>query len=113
MSVIYAGDFNEVYPDSLQRLHEFGVKPSVLTCPAVKRESNASLDIDLWSGYRLITSIRTKSPPTMVFVYCHPENHRGQCGNVAFVDAHVEILRSEEFERLLSEQGIIHHSMKP
>lgn len=113
MSIIYAGDFNEVYPDTLKILNEFGVKSSILTCPAVKRESNALQDIDHWSGYRLITGIRTESQPTMVFVYCHPENHNGRCGNVAFVDAHVETLKSDEFERLLAEQGIIHRSKEP
>jgi len=113
MSLIYAGDFNEVYPDSLKRLYEFGVSPSILTCPALKTQSDGSQDIDHWSGYRLITGIRSESQPTLVFVYCHPENHNGRYGTVAHVDKHVETLKSDEFERLLAEQGIIHRLKKP
>lgn len=106
-SIMYAGDFDEVYPDSLRRLADYGIDPAVLTCPAANMPPGALSDIDRWSGYTLVTGISTKSHPSSVFVYCPPENHGGRCGHVAFIDGHVETLTKDEFETLLAERGIV------
>lgn len=112
-SLIYAGDFDEVYPDSLRRLVEFGISPSILTCPALKTQSGAVRDIDQWSGYRLVTGISRTSQPSSVFAYCPAENHDDRRAIVAFTDKHIETLRKDEFEMLLAEQGIVQASKEP
>lgn len=113
MSIIYAGDFDEVYPDSLQRLADFGVDLSILTCPAVKTQRRTIRNVDDWSVYRLIGDLRTDSGPNRVFVYCHPDNHDGRCGHIGFWDLHVETLEKDEFERVLAEDGIVYSPKEP
>lgn len=112
-SLIYAGDFDEDYPDSLRRLVDFGISPSMLTCPAVKTPRGDARDIDSWSGYRLVAGFRTDTHPSSVFVYCRPENHKGRCGHIAFSDTHIATLEKEEFDRLLAGQGIVHTPKGP
>ena len=112
-SVMCAGDFNEVYPDSLRRLVDFGISPSLLTCPAVKTPPGAVQDIDAWSGYRLVAGIRTDSHPLPVFIYCPPENHNGRCGHIAFTDTHLETFESDEFDTFLAGRGIVHMPKEP
>ena len=113
MSLIYAGDFDEVYPDSLKRLLDFGLDSSFLTCPAVGTPPAAGWDIDRWSGYTLVAGITTGADPNSILVYCPPENHNGRCGHIAFTDTHVETFEKDEFDTFLAEQGIVRTPQGP
>lgn len=107
MSLIYAGDYDEVHPDSLRRLVDFGMRPSALTCPAVKSGRGEPQDIDQWSSYRFRAGTGAAYCPPPILVYCRPENHGGRCGHIAFSDAHLETLEEDAFIARLAEYGIV------
>jgi hypothetical protein len=113
LCLIYAGDCNEVYPDSLSRLVDYGIQPSFLRCPAVKTPGGAAREIDAWSGYKLVPGARTASDRSPIVLYCPPANHGGRYGHIVFSDTRVERVTAEQFEARLAEHGIVHTPKAP
>ena len=92
---MYAGDYQERFPESLEELSELGYLPAeeILQCPARKDRAPGEID------YVYVKGLSPGSRPNEPVAFDRRGNHRDG-RNVLFVDGHVEILREAEFQRL-------------
>lgn len=103
--IMYAADHDDKYSEKLSDLYpEYVDNLAVFLCPSQRGRSIGSKeDIDEQTSYILRTGLTEASPSDEVIIYEAPWNHRGQGGNVAFVDGHVRWLSASELEKIIDE----------
>jgi prepilin-type processing-associated H-X9-DG protein len=94
--LIYANDYNDEWPPSLETLVEKAEYPrSGLVCPAMKHRPDYKSYV-----YRGVDTGGTSVEPNIIMVHDRAGNHPGG-RNVLFVDSHVEWVTEEEFQKLI------------
>lgn len=90
---MYAGDYNERFPESLKQVAELGYlfDEEALYCPSVKARTPGEID------YVYIKGLSLNSRPNEPIAFDKKGNHpRGR--NVLFVDGHVQWMNEATFQ---------------
>jgi prepilin-type processing-associated H-X9-DG protein len=114
--LIYANDYNDMFPtpskwcDLLIQYQE--VTKQTLTCPSAPKETcSYAMNND-------VEKLGTNAPPDMVLLFesspgwnqaggqeiLSTDNHQGEGCNVAFVDGHIEFVRTKDLKNLMWEK---------
>ncbi len=103
-AIMWADDHDGEFPEKLSDLYPNYVdNVKLFTCPSAggpkitKKE-----EIDSRTSYIYVTGLTEASLSDAVVIYEDPSNHRGEGGNVAFADGHVEWLSAEELKPIMA-----------
>jgi len=96
--LIYANDYEDQWPPSLQTLVEKAEYPRAgLTCPVMRHRPDYTSYV-----YRGVDTVGTFVEPSIIMVHDRAGNHPGG-RNVLFVDSHVEWATEERFQELIEQ----------
>ncbi|MFC1499080.1 hypothetical protein ACFLS1_11515 [Verrucomicrobiota bacterium] len=103
---VYALDHNENFPTNFRSLVTNYVNhPKLFVCPKAKAQAGSISNVDKWTSYTLITNASDASD---IWAFCTPNHHKGKGCNILHLDGSVWWVKTDEFEKLLKEQGLSH-----
>lgn len=91
---VYAVDEpDHMFPDDVQRVIDaMSATPRQFICPSAAAGRQ---------HYYYVPGLSAESDPSAVVMYEDPRNHRGEGGNVLFVDSHVEYVRFPNYQAIV------------
>jgi len=109
---IYASDHGEEYPPSLQDISPYlpsiegnslSNSSTVFVCPSSDADTGSMESTNVHSAYLYVSGLTEGDPANTAVVVENPENHRGEGGNVGFIDGAVKWCSVSEIKSLLAE----------
>ena len=108
----YEADHGGNFPSSWQASYDYlassgqDANPRLFVCRRTGQQPGPTNQVDNWCSFVIVPNLTTNSPMTRVIACCRPEHHDGKGANVLFVDGSVCWYATDEFYKLLKEQGI-------
>ena len=94
----YIAQHGNQFPDSLVAADAWLHDPTYFTCPMTDTQPGTMTNVDEWTDYTYVgglSPLRVPNPPIM---FCPPEHHGGEWGNILFMDGGVETVSAKEYQ---------------
>ncbi len=96
-------DNNTCFPSNWADLVNYANNSKLWVCPSSHTSWGSITNLDQWADYILVANLKESDSPRAVLAFCPPKDHKGEGGNVLFIEGSVEWTRTEDFDALLSD----------